>query len=224
MNALNKSIAPTPQQSFSYQAMYDYFNAELFGGELPPVLLNFSRHSPRTLGFFAPQRWESASGTETTHEISLNPAHLKTRSPADVAATLVHEMVHLWQQEFGSPSRSGYHNHQWAAKMEDVGLIPSNTGAPGGKKVGQSMSHYIQDGGRFLQAFERMPKAFLLPWVALPEGGGKGPAKPRAKSKVKYTCLNCSLNVWGKPGLSVGCLECGTKLLEEGEAEDEAAS
>ena len=36
--------------------------------------------------------------------------------------TLVHEMVHFWQQEFGTPSRRGYHNREWADKMEALGL------------------------------------------------------------------------------------------------------
>lgn len=33
--------------------------------------------------------------------------------------------------------------------MEEVGLIPSDTGRPGGKKVGQQMSDYPQKGGEF---------------------------------------------------------------------------
>jgi hypothetical protein len=33
--------------------------------------------------------------------------------------------------------------------MEEVGLIPSSTGAPGGKRTGQSMSHYIDPDGKF---------------------------------------------------------------------------
>ena len=32
-------------------------------------------------------------------------------------------MCHQWQQHFGKPSRNGYHNKQWADKMESVGLI-----------------------------------------------------------------------------------------------------
>ena len=37
-------------------------------------------------------------------------------------------MTHHWQQCFGSPSRNGYHNMQWARKMVEVGLMPSATG------------------------------------------------------------------------------------------------
>src|SRR4051812_32223310 len=99
--------SPTAEQFTAYQALAQYFNERLFGGTLPPVLLNFGRKGHRTRGFFAANRWEKAIAT--THEISLNPQLLKERSPLETAATLVHELCHLWQFVFGTPSRTGYH-------------------------------------------------------------------------------------------------------------------
>ena len=58
-------------------------------------------------------------------------------------STLVHEMCHLWQEDFGKPSRGGYHNRQWADKMIQVGLMPTDTGEPGGQLTGQRVTHYI---------------------------------------------------------------------------------
>jgi hypothetical protein len=51
-----------------------------------------------------------------------------------VLSTLVHEQAHLWQHHFGKPGRGRYHNREWAAKMVEIGLIPSATGEPGGKQ------------------------------------------------------------------------------------------
>ena len=49
--------------------------------------------------------------------------------------------------------------------MVEVGLIPSDTGEPGGKPTGQKkMSHYIDPTGKFIQAVHRMPKDVILPW------------------------------------------------------------
>lgn len=110
--------SPTRDQFDAYTGAFDYFNAELFAGELPACILNFCRKSARTMGFFAPERW--ARGDARTHEISLNPDVL-SRPIRATMATLVHEMVHLWQQECGTPSRSGYHNIEWGRKMEAVG-------------------------------------------------------------------------------------------------------
>ena len=58
-------------------------------------------------------------------------------------------MVHLWQHHFGRPSRSSYHNRQWANKMQALGLMPTATGAPGSKSIGQKLEAYIIPGGEF---------------------------------------------------------------------------
>jgi hypothetical protein len=117
---MSDSTDPTNSQFSAYRQMWDYFNVMLFAGILRPVILNFSR-AANSLGFFAPLRWQHGAGA-TTHEISLNPVYLKRRSPRDVASTLVHEMAHLWQQEHGTPGRRGYHNEEWARKMDELGL------------------------------------------------------------------------------------------------------
>ena len=210
--------APTPEQFSAYQSMYDHFNRTLFDGELPQVILNFSRRAG-SLGFFGADRWDN--GRTRTHEISLNPAHLKERPSIDVASTLVHEMVHLWQHERGTPSRAGYHNAQWAEKMEAVGLVPSDTGRPGGRKVGQQMDHYVGDGGGFQRAFERLPRGCLLPWQCRPDpergaGGGLGAAPAGARNKVKYTCPSCASNVWGRPELELQCVPCARRYQVAG--------
>jgi hypothetical protein len=209
----SSTAKPTAEQFAAFQGMYDFFNRELFAGSLRPVILNFSR-AANTLGFFAPERWEQADAK--THEISLNPAHLATRSPRDVASTLVHEMVHCWQQEHGKPSARGYHNKEWAAKMDEVGLVPSATGEPGGPRVGFKMTHYISDGGSFARAFERMPRDVLLPWSSWePEGGRRGTTT--TKSKLKYTCPLCGANAWGKPELHLVCGDDEERMVAEDE-------
>jgi hypothetical protein len=214
---MEASMDPTDSQFAAYRAMWSYFNTALFNGLLPPVILNFSRHA-NSLGFFAPLRWER--GSETTHEISLNPSYLKSRPARDVASTLVHEMVHAWQQAEGQPGRRGYHNEEWARRMDEIGLAPSSTGAPGGARVGYKMTHYIVEGAPFARAFDAMPREYLLPWTCWePQGEGK-PKKPRA-SKLKYTCPGCAANAWGKPGLSLRCGECEETMVCEDAGEND---
>jgi predicted SprT family Zn-dependent metalloprotease len=202
-------MSTTSELFGAYQRQYDYFNARLFGGELPECVLNFSRKCATTLGFFAPKRWEQASLVR--HEISLNPSTLKLRTQEEISATLVHEMVHLWQQEFGKPSKRGYHNAEWGKKMESVGLMPSNTGAPGGKKTGVQMAHYVIEGGRFALDFADMPRQFILPWISFDFSSEAKSSKP---SRVKYHCIGCEANVWGKRELSILCNTCGCSFDE----------
>ena len=81
--------------------------------------------------------------------LSFNPDSFESRTAEDVLSTLAHEMAHAWQHHFGTPSRAGYHNVQWGGKMEEIGLMPSNTGKEGGGRTGQQMTHYIVDDGPF---------------------------------------------------------------------------
>lgn len=224
-------LTPTDEQFNALNQAYEYFNQKLFDGILPSCLLNFSRKKG-THGFFAPERWRRVGEDKySTHEISLTPTTFY-RGLKEILSTLVHEQVHLWQWEFGNPSRNGYHNREWAAKMEEIGLMPSNTGKPGGKRTGQSMTHYIISEGRYEMAFDSMPKAFKLPLTSLEgdlmrsmlkgepktkvEGGAistkTAKLRPKSRSKTKYSCPSCGVNVWGKDGLNLICEDCGEKL------------
>jgi len=212
--ATRPNSKPTTMQFAAFQGMYDYFNRVLFGGSLRPVILNFSR-AANTLGFFAPDRWAQANADSKAHEISLNPAHLATRPAREVASTLAHEMVHCWQQECGTPSARGYHNQEWATKMEEIGLVPSATGAAGGAKVGFHMTHYIVDGGRFARAFDAMPPQHLLPWSSWEPEAPRRKRAPSPKNKVKYTCPACKANAWGKPDLHLICGDDDEQMIAE---------
>jgi len=227
------STDPTNAQFAAYRAMWSYFNTVLFGGALGDVILNFSRLA-RSLGFFAPERWRDA-GDHVTHEISLNPAHLKRDNIKDAASTLVHEMVHLHRHGQANPPRNGYHDRQWADKMEALGLMPSSTAALGGARVGYRMSHYIIPGGAFERAFERMPTECHLPWTCGIDDEARGDVeKKKAKKakkeaarkvKVKYSCPDCELNVWGRGGLRLRCEDCDEELVTaDGAAVGECAA
>ena len=150
-------IAKPTRTYTSLDAAYDHFNRELFGGQLPPCLITMQRHKG-AYGYFSGERFASLDNPEeVTDEIALNPAHFASRTPAATLSTLVHEMCHLWQHHFGKPSRSGYHNKEWAAKMREVGLIPIDTGQPGGKDTGQKVTHYHRGRRTLRPGLHRLP-------------------------------------------------------------------
>jgi hypothetical protein len=135
-------------------------------------------------------------------------------------------MCHLWQREFGKPSRGRYHNKQWSLKMIETGLIPSNTGREGGKMTGQNMTHYIATGGKFEQSFNKLSEEALeklklkyLPasieeiWHTLLAKGVEYQPIPRPNKKTKYSCP-CGNNVWGKSGLKIICGDCKEEYHE----------
>ena len=198
---------PTTRNYTELTAAYDHFNAELFDRKLPPCLITMQRKN-KALGYFAGGRFGTRDGQEITDEIALNPTHFMGRTVKDVLSTLVHEMTHVEQHHFGKPTRPGYHNKQWAGLMRAVGLIPSNTGAPGGKDVGQQMTHYVEAGGRFERSCRALiDRGFTLPYVEL-WGDQDGKKAKKAASKTKYTCPECEANAWAKPGTSLICGAC----------------
>ncbi len=158
------------------QQAYDHFNHTLFDGELPDLLITLQR-GRNTFGYFAPVRFE---GKSQVSELAMNPDYFGGRSLADTLSTLAHEMVHVWQ--FHMPDvkkcRGGYHDRVWGAKMEEVGLMPSNTGVAGGKKTGQQMTHYIIRGGRFQTAvYELLKSGFGISWYDSWSHGAVIPSK-----------------------------------------------
>lgn len=155
---------PTMQMYTFVQDAYDFFNDRLFAGQLPPCLLTLQRDN-NAMGYFSNNRWQRGKDKGTVHEIALNPAFFITHRPLELMQTLVHEMVHLWQHEFGKPSHRSYHNREWADKMESIGLMPSSTGEPGGKRTGQHMSDYpIPNGAFYLQCVVFARMGYKLPF------------------------------------------------------------
>lgn len=154
---------PAIQAYTELQQAYDFFNEALFDRVLPDMLITLQR-GKNTFGYFAPDRF---AGESNVSELAMNPDYFGGRSLADTLSTLAHEMVHVWQ--YHTPDvkkcRGGYHDRVWGAKMEQIGLMPSNTGQPGGKKTGQQMTHYVIRGGRFQTAVYNLLKSgFSISW------------------------------------------------------------
>lgn len=197
---------PTDAQYTAMNDAYRFFNSRLFNSVLPDCLITMQRKGG-TYGYFAGDRFGTADGKTVTDEIALNPSHFKCRTTPEVLSTLVHEMTHLWQHHFGKVSRGGYHNKEWAVKMREIGLIPSDTGQSGGKETGQRMSHYIEEDGPFaVHCAELLGQGFSLPFV---ERWVEDKArKSKAKNKTKFVCEGCGAAAWGKPELRIICAEC----------------
>ena len=185
-----------------FDQAYAYFNKQLFGGKLPVCLITVRKHG-QARGFFHGEVFGATEGSEIRDEIALNAKLFKERTPAQTFSTLVHEMVHLKQHHFGNPSRNGYHNKEWADMMDAVGLAPTDTGEPGGKRTGQKVTHYIVEGGPFDLAFKAHP--FVVPYY----DRLRDPEAAQRKLKFTYICSNDDEHrLTGKPGLEPHCGLC----------------
>lgn len=224
------AATPTHEAYSELQAAYDFYNGAVFDGGLPPCLITLQRKGKKVMGYYSATRFAHRSEARQTDEIAMNPLHFKTKNVVEVLQTLVHEMCHLWQQHHGQPPRKAYHDKQWSAKMEAIGLMPSDTGAVGGKKTGQRMGDYVVAGGAFEVATAALIKqGFRLSWYdraadipdPAPEGSGSGdgegdgegedPTTPSGK-RIKFTCPKCHVNAWGKGSLNLICGACSVSF------------
>ncbi len=202
----------TKETYLSLEEAYFEFNNRLFEGKLPECLITLNRMK-NTNGYFCAERFQGKNGNtgQITDEIAMNPDTFG-RDDALILSTLAHEMAHLWQHHFGEKkSRRAYHNKEWAAKMEEIGLIPTDTGLPGGKRTGQSVTHCIEPGGKFDEiAKHLLQTGGHIHWKSY----STSPAAKKGNSgkRTKYTCQSCGLAAWAKPDVHIVCGECDEQL------------
>jgi hypothetical protein len=99
----------------------DRFSDRFFERKMPEALLSFERMDVRILAAYTLQR----NPQGLLYEITLNTHHLG-RPMWETLETLMHEYVHLWQQNLGEhPVKRNYHNREFVAKCETLGLHPA---------------------------------------------------------------------------------------------------
>jgi predicted SprT family Zn-dependent metalloprotease len=211
MTTMTNYQTPTAETYANLDAAFNHFNAELFGHRLPSVLFTLTRKR-KAHGYFWAEQFKHRADGDHTHEIALNPDSMDRTLDA-VLSTLVHEMTHLEQQEYGTPGSKGNHNKEWVTLMERVGLIPSNTGEPGGKQTGRPMTHYVEEGGAFEVSLQNLlASGFTLPYFTQPRASAE---KKKDLSKVKFTCPCCGDKAWAKASMRLVCGECNEEMQGE---------
>ncbi|HVE35765.1 MAG TPA: SprT-like domain-containing protein [Gemmatimonadaceae bacterium] len=92
---------------------HERFNAEHFGGTLRTIPVRVSRRMRSRLGHYS-----AANGSEGA-EIAISRRHLRRHGWHEALQTLLHEMVHQWQDESGLPID---HSRRFRAKAREVGI------------------------------------------------------------------------------------------------------
>ena len=87
---------------------------------MPNTVLSFERMDHRILAAYTLRR----NPQGLLYEIAFNTLHLE-RPLWETLETLLHEYVHLWQQNEGlHPVQRNYHNVEFVARCEQLGLHP----------------------------------------------------------------------------------------------------
>jgi len=89
------------------------YNGERFHGALTPMTVRVSRRMRARLGHYAPAQHGRPA------EIAISRRHLRRHGMAEGLETLLHEMVHQWQDEHGHPLG---HDRRFREKAQAVGI------------------------------------------------------------------------------------------------------
>jgi hypothetical protein len=123
------------------------FNAIHFGGALEAVPVRVSRRLKSRLGHYT-----AATAGGDAAEIVISRGHIRRHGWSEALHTLLHEMVHQWQDETGKPID---HGRTFRAKAREVGVTPAAR-----RTLGPSQSpHQVRvEHGRVAAAHELPPR------------------------------------------------------------------
>ena len=122
-DAIRKHETETREWAFQPAAerltqLYDQMNVRFFNGALPKAIIAIAPDLITRYGCYRLGRDEIGA----KHRIRLNARHFG-RSESDVAVTLLHEMIHLFQHEFGHVGhRPRYHNKEFVGMAAVRGI------------------------------------------------------------------------------------------------------
>jgi len=121
-----------------------------FGGKRvgrPEFLFRFEREGARVLGHYVLGRNDAG----LRREISINPRHLRTRSERQVAAVLLHELLHWFEETIRGAqccaSRNGYHSAWFRRFAADFGIPCTKYGAELGIVTPSRFSTWAEEQG-----------------------------------------------------------------------------
>src|ERR1043165_5581871 len=102
---------------------HERYNQDHFAGSLKSIPVRVSRRMRSRLGHY------SAATREEPGEIAISFRHLRRHGWNETLQTLLHEMVHQWQDETGRPLD---HGRAFRSKAREVGIAAAAKRGPGG--------------------------------------------------------------------------------------------
>lgn len=211
-----KPDAPKPTIRPMVKTLEDLFvkfNDRFFGGELETPVITIAPDTCRAYGWFTTWRaWKETDNedAEGYYEINVTSDYLN-RDPVDIAGTLLHEMVHLYNEMRGVKdcSRGGkYHNKKFQMAAEAHGLVCEKS-----QKYGFSVTKPAEETVKFIESFDLKFNLYRPTVSDKPtpddEKDKDSKQKTRKKSSTrKYVCPVCGTIIRSTKPVNVVCGDC----------------
>ena len=198
--------------------VFDLLNAEFFESELSRPTITI-QSTPKAYGHFSLREDTWVSKLGGTHEINIGAGTL-ARPIEEVAATLLHEMVHYYNYEQGIQDCSRgntYHNRRFKEAAEAHGLIVAHSDKYGWSHTSpnDTLLAFVLDNDLTDILINRNEYSdFRIPGTGT-HSGAEGGRPPRTSSTRKYICPCCGNSVRATKTVRIGCLDCGVQMLEK---------
>ena len=199
--------------------VFDLLNAEFFESTLSRPTITI-QSTPKAFGHFSlrDDTWISKNGQ--SHEINIGAGTL-ARPIEEVAATLLHEMVHYFNYVNGIQDCSRgntYHNRRFRDAAESHGLIVAHH-----RKYGWTITspsdHLLQFclDNDLSDILINRNEFFTYGGIS---GGTHTPTPPTTISKTsstrKYLCPCCGNSVRATKLVNIACLDCQQQMVMAG--------
>lgn len=215
-----KETTRTSRTAGFLEKCFRQLNADYFNGEVDEPVITI-QSTPRAYGHCSVHKTWTVKGEER-HELNISADYLK-RPIEEVIATLLHEMVHLWNLKHNIQDCSRgdtYHNKKFKEKAETVDLIIEHDDRYGWTITtpSEKLIEYIIDKG-----WEEisMNHGFYIPVSyggsgsgTTPTGGTTTPTTRKPSSTRKYICPCCGNSVRATKTVNIICGDCQEQMIE----------
>jgi hypothetical protein len=207
----------TQLQADEMMQCYGLINGYLFGNQLTnDVRLTLTYKTKGDGGLFIPNKWEDSGGVKR-HEIIVDENLLDLPGHRWVES-LVHQMVHLLQYDWGVSPTKHYHNKEFATTIESFGFTVESEDKDRPGKVGQSVTYTANKQGRYQDMIQIIGGKLVL--THTPRNGSSQAGGKNGDGKYVDAACHCGVTHHLIPGSRLRCEECGqlvTPLNKKGE-------
>ena len=197
--------------------IFDLLNEEFFESSLSRPTITI-QSTPKAYGHFSLREDTWISKLGATHEINIGAGTL-ARPIEEVAATLLHEMVHYYNHVQGIQDCSRgntYHNRKFKAAAECRGLIVEHHDKYGWtitKPSDELLEFVLRNDLSDILINRNEFSGFQMPGTGT-HSGAEVTAPPRLSSSRKYICPCCGNSVRATKTVRIACLDCMQQMIE----------
>lgn len=204
------------------EKMFRALNRDFFPGEEVQEPIITVQSTPRAYGHVSVCDTWLCKG-EGRKELNISADWLE-RPIENVAATMLHEMVHIYNMEHGVKdcSRGGtYHNKHFKAEAERRGLVIEYDSKIGWSVTSPSdklLDYIIEQGWTEIRIGRRLDLGALIGIGESKAGnGGTAPTnegeKRKPSSTRKYACPKCKNSVRATKAVNILCGDCMEQMI-----------